>query len=314
VALVAGFDFGPSGVVIGYLVAAGVTLIWGVASSRHILGVTFDRSDLRALLSFGVPLVWTGLAGWSLMFVDRLVLSAVVDIKDIGIYALASRVAMGLTLVIYAFNRAWAPVILEIAERDRDESQRVRVDVLRSYMAGIAWLAVTISVLADPAIGFIAGSDFSEAGDLVPVIALGLVFFALGPVLQSSMLIEQKTNLLAWTSVGAAILNLLVNLAFIPAFGVAGAAWATLVAFAAQAAAYWWLAQRLERVPYDSQMVVRLVALAGGFVASAWLPYPSGLIGLLARLAFVAGFPVCLLLLGGASLRDVRRLAGLIRR
>lgn len=306
IALIGWFEFGPEGVMVGYLVAAAVTLLMSLVGSRSLFGLEFAAKDLRDLLGYGIPLVWVGLAGWSLMFVDRLVLSAFVGVDDVGIYALASRMGMALTLVIYSFTRAWTPAMLEVAEADRDRERSTRIRVLRPYMANVAIVAVAISLLADPIVRLIAGSEFIAAADLVPIISVGLLFFALVPVIQMPMLIEQRTGVLAWGSLAAAVFNLVLNLALVPSFGTAAAAWSTLLALALQSLIYWWAAGRVDATAYSLPRTGLLVMLAAAFCALSWLPYPSGALGLITRLAVAGGFPVAVVLSGAVRVTEAR--------
>lgn len=306
VLLIWGFDFGPEGVMVGYLVAALVTLTMSVVGSRHLFGFEFSPVDLRALFNFGFPLVWTGLAGWSLMFVDRLVLSAFVDVDEVGIYALASRTGMAITLVIYSFTRAWNPAMLEVAEVDRARERRTRSRVLLPYVAFVAFVAVALSVLADPIVRILAGSSFGDAGDLVPIIALGLLLFSFVPVIQMPMLIEQKTSVLAWGSIAAAAVNLASNLALVPLFGTVAAATSTLVAFTVQTVVYWRAAHRIDPVPYSLTRTFGLIGLTAAFCALAWVAYPDGPLGLLLRVAVVGLFPLAVVATGIVRVGEAR--------
>lgn len=318
VALIAWFDFGPAGVMLGYLIAAAVTLVMSLFGSRGLFGFEFSKADLRGLLRFGIPLVWTGLAGWSLMFVDRLVLSAFVGVDDVGIYALASRMGMALTLMIYAFTRAWTPAMLELAESDRGAERRTRVRVVSLYLAGAAWVGVALSVLADPLVRFIAGSAFEDAADLVPIIVVGLVFFAIVPIIQMPMLIEQRTGVLARASIGAAAVNLVANLALVPFYGLAAAAWSTLLALAFQTGLYWRAGARLDATRYPATAIARILVLAAAFCALGWLGFPDGSTGLLLRVVVVGAFPAALVGTGAVPLNEVmnalRKVAGALRR
>jgi O-antigen/teichoic acid export membrane protein len=306
VALIAWFDFGPEGVMIGYFAAAAVTLVMSIGVARRLFHVEFSTLDFRALWSFGVPLVWSGLAGWSLMFVDRLVLSASAGVDEVGVYALASRLGMALTLVVYAFTRAWTPAMLELAERDDVEERRTRIRVLNPFLAGIGAVAVAISLLADPLVRLIAGAEFAEAAGLVPIISMGFVVFALVPVIQMPMLIEQRTRPLAVGSIVAALVNLGANLVLVPRYGAAAAAWSTLLAMAVQSGLYWWAAERIQPTPYAASRTVRVLLVTAAFCALGWVAFPAGFVGVAARTLTALAFPAALLVTRAISYRASR--------
>ncbi len=108
-------------------------------------------------------------------------------------------------------------------------------------------------------------------------------------------------------TLGAAILNLGLNLVLIPPFGMMGAAWATAAAFLALALGTSAVGQRYYPVRYEYGRLGKIVA-AGALtfaVATRLSPEPSLVAVGWHALLGLAGFPVLLALLGFLDNREL---------
>lgn len=309
VALIVVFDLGVSGVMIGYAAAGLLTGAWALYSSRGFIRLRSGRWEaLRPLLSFGLPLVWSGLAGWSLMFIDRFLLQALAGVEEVGIYALAYRIASVTTVAIYAFNRAWTPAILAEAERDLHRARSMQGRALTAYLIPVGWLVVAIAAWARPLVLLLGGAEYEAATQLIPVLAIGIALLAPIPVIQSSMLIHMGTRAIGWASVLAAVVNVAANLVLIPRFGPMGASWATFLAFAIQLALYWWLARRIDVIDYGTDRLLRLVSVVGLLVAVAWFTRGAGGLTLAIPILLTVGYPLLVSASGVVPFQVLRRL------
>lgn len=305
VALVVGFDGGVTAVMVAWLIAAIASTIFNVSASRQLFVVRFSRSSLRPLLKVGVPLLFAGLAGWSVMFVDRLILVRYVTLSQIGVYALAAKVSLVLTLVIYAFNRGWTPIALEAVARDAESAREMRARTSVVYLAAVAWVAVAASLLAPLAVDLVGGQDYSEAADLIPVLATAFLLFAPMPLIQVSMLVTERTALLALPAVIAAGVNAFGVIVLAGGYGLTGAAWATVAGFLLQLVVTFAFANRIDPIPYPWGKLFRLGAISIGFLALSWMP--TGRVWDATRCLLTLTFPAFLVLAGVVARRDLRR-------
>ena len=75
----------------------------------------FDLTKLRPMLSYGLFFVPVGLASFVLNFADRYFLRAFSTLEEVGLYALAYKIAMIVTmLVAVPFNQVWHSYLFEI--------------------------------------------------------------------------------------------------------------------------------------------------------------------------------------------------------
>jgi O-antigen/teichoic acid export membrane protein len=114
-----------------------------------------------------------------------------------------------------------------------------------------------------------------------------------------------------WVVTGAAaVVNVALNFALIPTYGMMGAAIATVAAYTTMAVGMAWWSQKIYPVPYQWRRVAT-AALAGVALAAAGKELDVGLGGA-AVLAFA--YPLALTFLGFTSAEERRRISRLVAR
>src|SRR5262249_9644709 len=144
--------------------------------------------------------------------------------------SLAYKIASAMVLLFTAFQVAWPAFAYSIEEED--EAKRAYSYILTYLMFIAAWVAVGLSLFA-PWIVRLLGKkpSYWPAAEAIPALAYSSVFFAgfIVVTIATGRLRQTKFNWVAGTI--AAILNFTLNLWLIPAYGMLGAAYATLAAY-----------------------------------------------------------------------------------
>ena len=140
----------------------------------------------------------------------------------------------------------------------------------------------------------------------MPIVTLGYLFNGLYFVMLAPLMLDKRTGAVSLATWAGAAVNILLNWAMIPYLGMMGAAWATLGAYAAMAAAVWFLGRTSRPVPYEWK---RLAILACWTTALWW---PSGTVGLSARFVLLAAYPAGLLLSGFFGADELAEMRGLL--
>ena len=95
------------------------------------------------------------------------------------------------------------------------------------------------------------GRDFQAGMDLVLYIALGFAFNGMYKMVSVYIFYTEKTKIIAYTSVGVALINIALNLYLIPIYHAQGAAVATMMAMAFQFIVTWWVSSRIYKMPWN---------------------------------------------------------------
>jgi O-antigen/teichoic acid export membrane protein len=273
---------------VGNLAAAA----YGVLVVRSGLTGRFSRPELKRMLAYGLPLVPAILAAWALALVDRIILSRLGSLAQVGQYAIANRLASLLMIALTAFLFALTPFLLSTYAEDPAQEKAARARTL-TYLTFILSLGGLVLTLFAKELIDVVAPRFNEAYKAVGPLMLGAVGYGLVTVLTVGFSIARKTGRLALLAVVAAAVNIGLNFALIPPFGIVGAGFATAVGYAVLAASYYWVSQRIYPTPYEPRKVLTTLALASVLGVAGVLPLgPLGVaiaIKLLALTVFVAG-------------------------
>jgi O-antigen/teichoic acid export membrane protein len=281
-------DWGATGVIAGNF--TGTLAVYAVLLVyRHEqLGLTLDRPLLRQMNRFGLPLVPSMLALWTLNFGDRFFILKLADASEVGVYSIGSRIASAMVLLLTAFRAAWPAFAFSIEDDDR--ARRAYSYVLTYLLFIASWAALALGLLAPWIVEWLTTPAFYDASDVVALLAFGAVAFG-GFIVVSIALGRTKRTQFNWVVTGsAAAVSVTLNLLLIPDHGIVGAGIANLCAFTVMFLGITWWSQRVFWVPYQWRRVVTVVGTAVGLtVLGRALDVP-----LAAAIALVAVYPLVL--------------------
>ncbi|MDX6567588.1 MAG: hypothetical protein QOH15_166, partial [Gaiellales bacterium] len=283
--------------------------------ARHLLRPVFSVDVLKRLLRFGVPLVPATLAWWIFSFSDRIVLGRLSNLREVGLYSVANSATTVLGLLVGGLALAWTPHALRLYEAHPDEAPLFYGRMLTYIIVGFGLLAVVVTTFAHELLSILATKEYVGAARAVGPLALGFVAFATVQVTGLGMTLKKKTGFLALFAWGAAVLNLALNLALVPAYGMLASAWATFAAFAFLTLAYFAVSQRLFRVSVEPRKSVSALVVAVAFVLGVpLLPDSSLLVALPVKVAYVLACCVALLTLHVVDRRELAIAGNALRR
>jgi O-antigen/teichoic acid export membrane protein len=123
------------------------------------------------------------------------------------------------------------PAFVEV-ERDNEPLFYAHLQKLYNMMAFYGYLvAIPVAFFATEIVQFLFSAAYAEAGSLTAVLVWAMIFTSLGTVRNIFIVAKNHTRVnLASIALGG-LLNILLNLFLIPAYGAMGAVVATLVSY-----------------------------------------------------------------------------------
>ncbi|HST15447.1 MAG TPA: oligosaccharide flippase family protein [Gaiellaceae bacterium] len=292
VLFVAVFHWGAIGLVVGNFTGTLVVYLGLLGYRTEQLGFEWDRSLLRAMQNFGLPLVPSALALWVINFVDREFVVWYKGLGEAGIYSAAVKIASVITFVMIAFRTAW-PAFAYSIEDDR-EARRTYAFVLTYLLAFASWVALALGALAPWWTRLLTAPHYQRAEKGVALLAFAGAIYAGYTVLAIGSGRARKTQL-NWvvTGVGAAA-NVGLNFWLIPRWGMVGAAISTLAAYVVLFIGMTWYAQSVYPVAYQWRRVVTAIGTGVALTVAARAAHLSAIPSLL----LVCAYPLALAVLG----------------
>jgi O-antigen/teichoic acid export membrane protein len=143
-----------------------------------------------------------------------------------------------------------------------------------------------------------ANPDYHAAAPVIPVVALAYVLHGAFLLTSVGIGIRKEARHYPRVTAAAAGANLLANLALVPAFGIMGAAWATVISYAVMAGLGYAIGRRLYPLPLEWGRLGQVVGLAGlTYAVSLFAPEPVWP-ALAVKGALLAAYPVLLVAAG----------------
>ena len=245
----------------------GYARIIGYASINIIVGLfflvfnfckgkkIFVKEYWKFALGFNIPLIPYYLSQVVFNQSDRIMISKYCGTDKAGIYSVAYSLAIILNFVLNAINNSYIPWLYEkIKEKNYKENKQVSclISILMAVLLlGIIWIAPEF-------IYIMAGPEYYEAVWIVAPVAISLLLLFYSQLFINVMFYYEQKALLVWASLGAAIVNIVLNAIFIPWFGFIAAGYTTLVSYVLFAVANYW---GLYIASKDKQVVIQLYDL-----------------------------------------------------
>jgi len=306
VVFVAVFHWGAIGLVVGNFTGTLVTYVALVVYRTEQLGLEFDRALLRKMQVFGMPLVPSALALWTINWVDREFVVWYKGLPEAGVYSAAVKIASVITFVMVAFRTAW-PAFAYSIEDDR-EARRTYAFVLTYLLTFASWLALALGALAPWWTRLLTSPHYVRAEKGVALLAFAGAVYAGYTVLAIGSGRARKTQL-NWvvTGFGAAV-NVGLNFWLIPRWGMVGASISTAAAYVVLFVGMVLYAQRVYPVPYQWRRIVTCVGVGVGLTVAARATH----LPLAPSFLLVLAYPLALALLGFYLPAERKRLLRLV--
>lgn len=205
--------------------------IYSIIKFRDIL--KFVKLGFRAryfqyIWRFCLPNIPYLLSGVILSQFDRIMINKELGNSDAGLYSFAYNIGMLQLMVSNAIHNAWTPKYFE-AMHSKDHNRIVSDGKLFSRI--IAFGAAFL-ILYGMEIGKLLSAEAYHASlSIIPWIVIGHFFVGISPFSKNAILYEKKTYITALLTFGAGVVNVMLNMYFIPLYGGIAAAYTTLATY-----------------------------------------------------------------------------------
>lgn len=221
----------------GYLVEvyiAAITISWLISGFILMKQISFFKISCEQWLSYksivqqGFPMMLANSLFYLMVWTDTLILGMFRTEAEVGVYNIAFRISMFLTLSIVAVGGVSAPDFAILNNKNDHEGLQNAIDKANKLVFWTTFPAIVgIILLATPVLN-IFGNEFKEGSIALILLSLGRLSAILGgrlPVL--SMIGKQKID--QNIALAVFIINIVLNLIFVPLWGINGAAFSTMI-------------------------------------------------------------------------------------
>ncbi|MFA5450421.1 MAG: polysaccharide biosynthesis C-terminal domain-containing protein [Dehalococcoidales bacterium] len=292
-----------------------VLLVFGLIISE--IGIPWpNTTGIKRFLAFSIPQIPSGILLWVISASDRYFITHLLDLSQAGIYS----ASYSLGSLISIFFSPISFVLLPSLSRFWENRQITRVKNYLEYSNKL-FLALAIPgaaglfVLSQPLLKLLTRPEYAVGGELVLLIALGVLLLGLYQINLYIMYLLEQTKWLPLMILAAAGVNAGINIVLIPQVGIIGAAVSTIVAYLVLAAIVTIWARKAISYKLDVLFIGKVILATGVMSLCLWFIPVEGVVSI--GLAVVAGLVVygaSLVLLKTFSGRDTLVIKEIVRR
>lgn len=206
--------------------------------------IVFKKSFLVFGFQVGFPIIFHSLSQTLLAQSDR-VMMQMMDVSDseIGIYSLFYTLISVLTVILNALNNTWCPFYYDNLSNDEYDTIK---DKTNNYIELFSILTFGFLMLSPEVSLIMADNSYSTGIKIIPIIVSSVYFTFMYQFPVNYEFYNKKTKIIASGTVGAAIINIILNFILIPVFGMYGAALATSISYLALFLVHYCIVNRLK--------------------------------------------------------------------
>ncbi|MEO5571751.1 MAG: polysaccharide biosynthesis C-terminal domain-containing protein [Bacteroidia bacterium] len=239
-------------VFISNLIASIVTLLFLIPQFRG-LRIEFDSILWKQMIIYCIPLLIAGFAGMVNETFDRAVYKYLapdkaIALKQLGIYSACYKLSIIMTLFIQTFRYAAEPFFF--SQYKNENNKVVYARVMKYFVITCSFIFLVVMLYIDIFKLFI-GEDFRKGVGVVPILLLANMCLGIFYNLSMWYKLTGQTRFGAYFSIFGAVLTIILLWWLIPLMGYMGAAWATLIVYAAMMVLSYITGQKYFSIDYD---------------------------------------------------------------
>ena len=191
----------------------------------------FNKDLAKIILKNSWPLMLASAAGFIYLKIDQVIIGQILGNYKVGIYAAAVKLVEIWYFIPGIICASLFPAIIN-AKKTNVAVYKNRLKNFYILMFVIPTLmAIFITLLARPIIIIIYGMDYIESINILRIYIWSSVGLFIGMAMTQYLMVENLVKTIFLLNFSAMVINIILNLLFIPFFGIIGSACATLISY-----------------------------------------------------------------------------------
>ena len=222
----------PESLATAYALGAGLGLVgagYFLRDNIRRLFSGFDKELVRSIIKDAWPLSLAAIFGMLLVNIDTVMVGWFREAEYVGYYSAAQKPIALLYILPTLIVGGFFPALARSARENRDEFRRVFERAMGIIVSVAFPVTVGIMLTSSEIVTFVYGIEYAPAAAAFRILALTLLTAFPVSILIHGVFAYNKQKSLVPLWVTGAILNVVLNLLFIPRYGISGAAWASFI-------------------------------------------------------------------------------------
>ncbi|MCI0514529.1 oligosaccharide flippase family protein [candidate division KSB1 bacterium] len=213
----------------------------------------FSKSMLRECTRYGLPLVGQNWSHFINSVGDRYVIQYFKGFEAVGIYSIGYNLANYVQgLFINTIEAALIPMTMNIWNKQGTAAtQKFLTQYFSIYSLIFFPVIFGMTAVAHEAVVIIGSEKFAASAGIVGYIIIGVMTVGAFFPASAGLYFQKKTTSIAKSTFYAASLNMILNIFWVPIWGIKGAAIATLVSCVFQVGYSYWKASKFIKIQHN---------------------------------------------------------------
>lgn len=233
----------------------------------------FEKKYWKEAFNFNIILVPSYLSAILLSSSDRLMINYYCTSAEVALYSIAYSCAHLVQLFFSAINWVYTPYAYEQLEKKNYKALRKSANLLTAMMAFLTGILI---VFAPEAIKIFAPKSYLTAIWVIPPSACGIFLTFLYGFFVNVEYFKKKNKQITIATVIGAIVNVVLNMLFIPMFGYLVAAYTTVIGYLVMTVVHYYFYRKIIDEPIFNVKLFVIITVAlyiFGFVCLALYKY-----------------------------------------
>ena len=211
--------------ILAFITVACISKIW-----RYIRIGSLSGEQMKIMVNYSFPLIPNALSAQIINLSDRLVINAFMGASSNGIYSISYKFPNMIETVYHYFYTAWSESASRVIEKGKEEATKY-YQSLYSLIDNLIYSIVILMIAGMPILFriFVRG-DYVQGFGCIPILMFAMYFDSIAKFYSGLFTAIKQTKIMATSTIIAAVVNVVVNVALINWIGLYAAAGSTLVA------------------------------------------------------------------------------------
>jgi len=226
--------YGLLGAVISLLIIRIINFLITGAMILKEFGLVVPRFlKIKQYLRFGIPTIPSNISSWFVHFIDRYLIGYFLGSLFVGYYVPAYILGSVIAFWEAPFSFLLPSALSKLYDENKINEVKNYLKYSLKYFLIIAIPSLFgLSLLSKQLLNILSTREIADQGYLiVPFMATSMIFWGIYGIISQIIILVKKTSVLGKIWIIATIINLLLNILFIPKFGIMAAGAVTLLTY-----------------------------------------------------------------------------------
>ncbi len=198
---------------------------------KNSLKIKLDTGLAKKMILDSWPFVFTGAFFLIYAKIDQVMIGKMLEVTQLGIYAAGGKLAEIWYFIPGIISSVLFPAIVKAKTIDATLYKKRLINLLKLIFLISFVIALIECIFAPFLVWLIFGSAYSDSAIILRIYTWAGILVAVTTVLNQYLTIENRARLIMFSALAGAVSNVILNIIFIPRYGITGAAWATIISY-----------------------------------------------------------------------------------